>query len=53
MIPVCILAYAVTDEIHQAFVPGRACAPMDVLIDSAGAATGAALMVAISWMRNK
>ena len=32
--------YAVTDEIHQLFVPGRACAPLDMLIDSAGVAAG-------------
>lgn len=33
---VCIL-YAVSDEIHQYFVPGRSCRAFDVLIDSAGA----------------
>ena len=38
-------AYAITDEIHQYFVPGRACALMDMCIDSAGAALGAAIMV--------
>ena len=32
--------YAVTDEIHQYFVPGRACAVTDMLIDSAGVAVG-------------
>ena len=32
--------YAVTDEIHQAFVPERACAFTDVCIDSAGAIIG-------------
>lgn len=31
--------YAVSDEIHQLFVPGRACQLKDVLIDSAGALT--------------
>lgn len=34
--------YAASDEIHQYFVPGRACMFTDVLIDSAGAAAGAA-----------
>ena len=29
--------YACTDEIHQYFIPGRAMAFRDVLIDSAGA----------------
>ena len=32
--------YSITDEIHQMFVPGRACAPLDMLIDSAGVAAG-------------
>jgi VanZ family protein len=31
-------AYAVTDEYHQTFVEGRHGAPLDWLIDSAGAA---------------
>ncbi len=31
---------AVGDEIHQYFVPGRWCSPVDVLIDSAGGACG-------------
>lgn len=33
--------YAISDEIHQGFVPGRGPSIRDVLIDSAGAATGA------------
>lgn len=32
-------AYAVSDEIHQAFVPQRGPSPIDVLIDAAGAGT--------------
>lgn len=32
--------YAVTDEIHQFFVPGRSCELRDVLIDAGGAALG-------------
>lgn len=31
--------YAVTDEVHQAFVPNRVSSPVDVLIDSCGALT--------------
>lgn len=36
--------YAVTDEIHQFFVPGRSCELRDVLIDSSGA-----LAVLLLW----
>ena len=35
--------YAATDEIHQAFVPDRSPSPIDVMIDTAGAAVGLAL----------
>lgn len=38
--------YAVTDEIHQIFVPGRAFELFDICIDSAGAVIGALLMTA-------
>ena len=34
--------YAVTDEVHQLFVPGRAGMAADVLLDSAGAVCGVA-----------
>jgi VanZ family protein len=34
------LAYAVTDEIHQAFVRGRHASPFDVAMDAAGLALG-------------
>ncbi|MDP3027351.1 MAG: VanZ family protein [Nanoarchaeota archaeon] len=30
------IVYAVSDEIHQLFVPGRACSFSDILTDSAG-----------------
>lgn len=36
---ICFL-YACSDELHQYFVPGRACMFTDVLIDTAGALTG-------------
>jgi VanZ family protein len=32
--------YAVSDEIHQSFVPGRVASPLDVLVDTAGVAAG-------------
>lgn len=37
--------YAVTDELHQYFVPGRSCEFRDVCIDSLGVFTG--IMIAI------
>ena len=33
------IGYAITDELHQAFVPGRTPKLLDVLIDSSGAST--------------
>jgi VanZ family protein len=35
-------AYGVTDEVHQAFVPGRMASPGDVLADAVGALLAAA-----------
>ena len=35
--------YAVTDEFHQSFVPGRMCDPADWLTDTLGAMLGAAV----------
>ena len=34
------VAFAVSDEIHQHFVPGRAASALDVAIDAAGALAG-------------
>lgn len=45
-VAVCMV-YAVTDELHQYFVPGRACRLLDVGIDTCGAAFGAALFAAM------
>ncbi len=39
--------YAVSDEIHQYFVPGRSCEVRDMIIDACGVAAG----VAIVWYR--
>ena len=36
---ICIL-YAISDEVHQLFIPGRAGQVRDVIIDSAGAVVG-------------
>ena len=37
------IAYAVSDEIHQTFVPGRAGKPLDVAIDTLGLVCGIAI----------
>ena len=36
--------YAVTDEVHQYFVPGRSCELRDVVIDACGTAAGVLIM---------
>lgn len=46
-IPAAILSaalYAMTDELHQSFVPGRGPQITDVLLDTSGATLGALLM---------
>ena len=47
------VCYAATDEIHQAFVPGRLGTPVDVLIDAIGVAAGVLIVTCIkrSWRR--
>jgi VanZ like family len=40
------IAYAISDEIHQSFVPGRLGSPLDVAIDAVGVAAGVLL-----WQR--
>jgi len=37
---IIVILYAISDEIHQDFVPGRIASVTDVLIDSIGALTG-------------
>ena len=41
-------AYAVTDEIHQYFVPGRSCEVRDVVIDSCGVLVGALIVAKLA-----
>lgn len=41
-------AYALTDEVHQAFVSGRHGAPVDWLIDTVGVALGVMLAARLS-----
>jgi VanZ family protein len=38
------LSYAVADEVHQSFVPGRDADPLDVVVDAAGIALAAVLI---------
>ncbi len=45
--------YAVTDEIHQLFVEGRACQITDVIIDSAGAIIGVMGLSALIFVYKK
>ena len=49
---ICVL-YAVSDEVHQIFVPGRGAEVKDVLIDSAGASVGVLMYLVISRLRKK
>ena len=46
-------AYAVTDEIHQLFVEGRACRLFDLFVDSCGAATGIAVLTLLIFVYKK
>lgn len=48
----CVL-YSVSDEVHQYFVPERACRIFDVFVDSCGIATGIGLFLLIIFIVNK
>jgi len=39
--------YAISDEVHQLFIPGRSGEVTDVLIDSAGASLGIAMYIVV------
>jgi VanZ family protein len=49
---ICVL-YAISDEIHQQFVPGRGPGIKDVFIDSAGAMVGIGLFWFVGRKRKK
>lgn len=51
-IALCAL-YAASDELHQAFVPGRGPSPIDVMIDTAGACIGLFLVRALIRMKTR
>lgn len=40
---ICIL-YAISDEVHQLFVPGRSCQVLDMFIDTIGSSIGVVLL---------
>ena len=48
----CVL-YAVSDEIHQYFVPERACRVFDMFVDSCGIATGIGIFILILFTISK
>lgn len=45
--------YAVTDEVHQYFVPGRSCELRDMMIDSSGVLTGLLLGLLVTKIKRK
>lgn len=49
---ICVL-FAISDEVHQLFVPGRSGEVGDVFIDGFGALLGILLVLAIKWVVNR
>jgi VanZ family protein len=47
------ILFAISDEIHQAFVPGRSARISDVLIDSVGIALGCGIFLLTTHTRNQ
>ena len=45
--------YAMTDEIHQSFVPGRSCELRDMGIDSCGVLTGVLAVSLVIWLKER
>lgn len=45
--------YGITDELHQIFVPGRSCDPLDWLVDTLAALIAALVFAAIMRARQK
>ncbi|MBR0085765.1 MAG: VanZ family protein [Lachnospiraceae bacterium] len=46
-------AYAVSDEIHQYFVPGRSCEIKDMIIDAAGVFIGVLIICLVTKRKTK
>ncbi|MDR5659949.1 VanZ family protein [Serpentinicella sp. ANB-PHB4] len=53
---ICVV-YAISDEVHQTFIPGRSGEVTDVIIDSVGAAVGIGFYMAVkqlgSWIGDR
>jgi len=49
---ICVF-YSISDEFHQAFVPGRGSQIKDVLIDGAGAIVGSSLYLVLIKINKK
>lgn len=49
---ICSALYSISDEIHQYFVPGRACRIFDVGVDTLGALTGTLILALIILIMN-
>lgn len=47
------ILFAVSDEIHQAFIPGRSARITDVLIDSVSVVLGCGLFLLATYIRNQ
>ncbi len=47
------VAYCISDEVHQIFVPGRTFKLFDIGVDSVGAITGIGLLLLIIWLVRK
>jgi VanZ family protein len=49
---ICIL-YAISDEIHQFFIPGRSGEVRDVVIDTAGASVGIMVYMVVGFVKRR
>lgn len=45
--------YAITDELHQYFIPGRSAQISDILLDAFGVLTGIIMMILLQALYNK
>lgn len=49
----CALVYAVSDEVHQHFVPGRSMQLQDILVDLTGAVLGVMFILIVAKIRKR